>query len=334
MSYIFSAMAKSQRVAFQHIYIEYLRRRDGVPNLETRSLPWRESRLRHLASNLTTQPVLGLDEHVFARNLVSKWPEPGLEPRMLWALSVAKVSRLEDYGVAYKLKTCGFATAVEDDPHLYIELEELYHSRIILLALRQVGLQATMLPPSRITQLALKLMMRLPQAISDIIVMAAEVAGVTVFRMLAEKARELFQQTPQVLCNILTLLSQLLIDEVGHVFYVRSCLDRPRLYLARLILPLVAKSLLDSMPEVWPLLGRDRLLKAILAADMSAAVAAFPDQPPPTPELASVPALLDRGFYQEENWGQDRVAATPARERSPPESVASGVAACSGPFAG
>lgn len=288
MSDIFSAMDVSERIAFQQIYLYYLRGRDGIPALESRTFSWREDRFVQLEHRLAPQPALGLSTEVFQRNLLRKKPEPGLNPRMLWALAMAKISRSERYGVDYKLKTCGFAVAEANDPCLFVEIEELYHSRIIALALRHIGLDAQMRPPSRLTQLALRLMMLLPHAISDVIVMSGEVAGVIVFRMLAEKARELFQEAPEALSNILELLAQLLIDEVGHVYFLRSRLDGPRLFLARLILPLVAKALLDDTPEIWPLLGRERLMKEILAADIPAAVAAFPDRNAPMqlPRLA------------------------------------------------
>jgi hypothetical protein len=276
-------MDVSERIAFQEIYLFYLRGRDGTPALDTRTFSGREKRFLQLEGRLLPPPALGLSAEVFQRNLLREKPEPGLEPRMLWALAMAKISRSERYGVDYKLKTCGFAIAVDNDPHLYVELEELYHSRIITLALRHLGLDAQLRPPSRITQLALRMMMLLPHTISDVIVMSAEVAGVIVFRLLAEKARELFQEAPEALSNILELLAQLLIDEVGHVYYLRSRLDGPRLFLARLILPLVARALLDDTPEIWPLLGRERLMKEILAADIPAAVAAFPDRSAPLP---------------------------------------------------
>ncbi len=293
MQDIFRAMDKAERVGFQQIYIQYLRSRDGVPSLDTKTFSWRERRLKKLEESAVAAPLLGLDDAVFQRNLVSSKPEPGLEPRMLWALAMAKISRSERYGVEYKLKTCGFAVAVENDPHLYVELEEFYHSRLIALALRNVGLNASMLPPSRLTQLALRIMMLLPHAISDIIVMAAEVAGVTVFRLLAERASELFADTPAALGNIHELLAQLLIDEVGHVYYLRSLLDGPRLQLARLLLPVVAHALLDDTPEIWPLMGRERLMKEILAADIHAAVTAFPDRSTASQAASS---SADRGW--------------------------------------
>src|SRR5262249_35737036 len=150
-------------------------------------------------------------------------PEPGLDEATLWALAVAKVNRAEHFGVTRALDHHG--PAGDDDPRVYVELEELYHTRMLRAALRAIGLEMTMAPPRRVTRFLVDMMASLPPAMRNVPLLVSEIAGVVGFRALLEKARALFGQAPPVAARIEQLLAALVRDEVDHVQYVRSMLD-------------------------------------------------------------------------------------------------------------
>jgi hypothetical protein len=96
----------------------------------------------------------------------------------------------------------------------------------------------------------------MPHVISDVVALAAELSGVAAFRLLLESGRELFADEPDVVAQIEDLFGQILVDEVGHVRFLRSRLGPVRLRIAAALLPLVTRGMIDDMPELVALLGR------------------------------------------------------------------------------
>src|SRR5262249_55925583 len=114
----------------------------------------------------------------------------------------------------------------------------------------------------------------------DVIIFCAEVAGVAAFRLLRDKANELqvLKDDPAALARVNALFQQILVDEVGHVHYVRSRLGPARLGVAKAILPLFTRVFLGGGPALTRLFGRERLLKEVLRADIDGASASYPDR--------------------------------------------------------
>ena len=193
-------------------------------------------------------------------------PEAGLDRRMLWALSVAKANRAERFGIDFKLRFKGFEKAGADDPYTFVELQELYHTKIFISVLKTIGIEADILPPSGFTRMVVMGAGGLPHAMSDVIALAAEIAGVAAFRLLREEAGKLFDG--EVRARIEMLFSQILKDEVGHVRFLRSRLGPVRLAIARALLPLVTRGMLDDLPELIELLGRERFLAEVQRANL------------------------------------------------------------------
>ena len=98
------------------------------------------------------------------------------------------------------------------------------------------------------------------------------------FHLLLHKARELFGDQPGPLARIEELFAQIMVDEVGHVHFARSQLDAAGLAIAKRLLPLVARGILDDMPEYYQLFGRERLMEEILRADVDAAARPYADR--------------------------------------------------------
>jgi hypothetical protein len=116
--------------------------------------------------------------------------------------------------------------------------------------------------------------------VSDAFVLCGEIVGVVLFSLLLERARVLFAHEPAALARIEKLFAQIMVDEVGHVHFVRSRLSPAGLAWARRLLPLVARGALDDLPEMYALFGRDTILRRIQEADVDAAAAPYPDRLP------------------------------------------------------
>lgn len=271
---VFAPMSPAERVGWAPRYLAWLRARDGVPELETRRLPRRE--VFFTAFDGVMEPHV--DAEAFGRNVRRKRPEPGLDTRTLWALAVAKVNRAERYGVELKLRIKGYEAAGAEDPYTFVELQELYHSRIFATILRTVGVETDILPPSRLTKVVVTCAGSLPHVFSDVVALAAELAGVAAFRMLRDEARGLFAEHPAVVERIELLFRQILVDEVGHVAFLRSRLGPVRLGIARLLLPWVTRGMIDDMPELVALLGRERFLAEVAKLDVTGPVATYPER--------------------------------------------------------
>ena len=99
-----------------------------------------------------------------------------------------------------------------------------------------------------------------------------------IFTLLLEKARGLFADQPAVVACMESRFAQILVDEVGHVHFVRSNLGPTQIAFARRLLPLVARSILRDVPELEMLFGRQLFLERVLKADVDRAAAPDPDR--------------------------------------------------------
>jgi hypothetical protein len=296
MSEIFTPLPQSERGAFRARYLEHLKRRDGTPDQARHTFDIREEFFQDLEANPVRwqgRPIV--DPEVFRRNLDGKLEE-GLDEATLWALAVAKVNRAERFGVEYGFALHGSRADGAEDPYTYTEIEETYHTRILRDAVETLGLRMEMQPPPTPTRLVIQGMVRLPRGISNVLVLAGEIGGVVIFQKLLEKARELFSAQPEVLGRIEALFEQILVDELGHVYFLRSTLDPPRLWAAKRSLPLVLANFLRDSPEVVRLFGREALLREMRRADIPGILARYPeaahfaDRLTPSPAAAPVPA--------------------------------------------
>ena len=93
-----------------------------------------------------------------------------------------------------------------------------------------------------------------------------------------EKARVLFASQPRAMERLEQLFAHIMVDEVGHVHFVQSGLGPRRLAWARRLMPVVAWGVLDDIPELVQLFGRDEIMRRAKAADVDAAAAGYADR--------------------------------------------------------
>ena len=287
MTDVFKPLSPAQRAAFTPYYLDYLHVRDGIPDRETHTFSIREKYFREIDGNPIRRagtPVV--DQSVFDRNHSQNVPEAGLDEATLWALCMAKVNRAERFGVELSFETNGVTAVDERDPFVFVEIEETYHTRILKDALSTIGVEMEMMPPRGMTRFLITTIATLPKALSSVLILCAEIGGVVVFQMLRDKARELFADQRVPMARIETLFNQIVVDELGHIQFVRSLLGPARLAMARRMLPMIAKGLLDDIPELHALFG-EQLVAAVINADIDAIARDYPERLLPIDELVA-----------------------------------------------
>jgi len=272
-------MSPAERARFVDTYLAYLRARDGVPDLANRSFDLRDRLFA--AIDAATVPWDGpppVSQAVFDRNHAAVHPEPGLDEATLWALATAKTNRAERFGVelsiAHDRKTRDQQLR---DPHTWIQIEEVYHTRILRDVLLAVGLTMEVSEPKSSTRLLIRAMVHLPTTLSDVLILCGEIVGVTIFALLLERARALFAGQP-ALERVEALFGQILVDEVGHVQFLRARCGPARLALAQRLIPIIAGNVVDDIPELGLLFGREAIIARARAARVDDDAAPYPDR--------------------------------------------------------
>ena len=264
MTQLFQALSSNDKAAWQARYLSFLQERDGTPDLETRSFDVRE----RFFSDIDQRPIRWqgkplINKEVFQRNLRKNQPEEGLDTAMLWALTVAKVNRSERFGIEYSLDRRKPAPGDLTDPYLYAGIEEMYHTRILRDVVELFGVEMEMTMPPLLTKYVIQAMSALPKSMANILVLNGEIGGVVIFHKLLQKGEALLASQPQVWERAKSLFTQILTDEIGHVYFVRSTLDASRLALAKRLLPTMMSKMLDDLPEICQLFGKENLVKEI-----------------------------------------------------------------------
>jgi hypothetical protein len=269
MSHVFSPMRRSEKEAFVRAYLEHLARHDGEIDRAQRRFRIREAffaRVEHAIPLREGPPVV---QATFDRNNRPGPIDPGLDAPTLWALTAAKANLSERWAIDRQLAMSADAPLDRDDPQSYIDIEEHYHTRILSHVLAAIGLKPSFGPPPLPMRLLIAVMIRLPRAIANTVILAAELGGVILFSLLLDEARKLFAHEPAALVRIEQLFAQIIGDEIGHVLYVRTQLGPVRLWLARhVLLPVVAALYRHEVPEIDRLFGARALLAGMKRADL------------------------------------------------------------------
>lgn len=268
-THVFSALSRRERQGFVSRYLSFLQARDGTPDFVCRTLSRRETYLAQIAAEpiRRTGPAV-VEQRVYDENAVKREiAVEGLSDWTLWSICLSKCSRMEEYAVRYLAESGSNRDASADDPYSLIDLEERYHGRLLASLLQVVDIKPGFRPPSFITRLTLRAILAVPRALANVTVLCGEIIGLATFKLFLEKGRALCADQPLARERIEVLLKEILIDETGHVLFLRSQLGRLRLGLSRVLLPLIARVLIADYPEMERLFGR-RLLDEILSPQL------------------------------------------------------------------
>lgn len=261
----FRVLAPRERTQQLDAYREFLRRRDGEMDFEARWLSRREPFMARLAEH----PVLceeGLDVDAFYQHL-HRVGAPDLDERTIWALAIAISNQSESYGVEGEIQKWLARGYRDADPiALYHLVEERYHSRMLIEACRTSGLRNLRLKlPRRTHRTMIRIMHGFPDQLRYIPIYCGEVLGCVVFPMLRERC-SLFEAEPEVAQRLRSLVSEIELDETGHVIYFRALLRPWALRIAQHLMPLITRLFMRDVPQIGALgLDPDELLRRLRA---------------------------------------------------------------------
>jgi hypothetical protein len=259
---IFTPLPRALRETAAAHYFQYLKGKEGHLNLAARTLSGREPFFIRLAED-PVRVELPIDREAFHRAHAQTRPDPGLSRELLWLLAIAKGNRTEYYGMEAHIVVNGILDGDKADTQAYVDMQEVYHTRILLDVLRCFDLEIEVGQPAFASRVAVQLMVRLPQRLALPLILCAEFVATVVFRLLLDTGRELFGHIPELWERLDTLLQQIMIDEVGHVAYCRARLGATGLAAARALLPMVGASLLSDQQEFALLVGKERFTQAM-----------------------------------------------------------------------
>jgi len=259
----------AEREARLDAYLDFLRQRDGEPDVPARTLSRREAWFQ----DIEKKPVRykgAIDRDAFRKYLTDKKPPRDLDPKLLWLLATAKANRLEHYGVTLDFALHGDEVAARFGQHMpFIDLEEFYHTRILRECVRVFGLEFDLEPPSSFARFFTTLVVRSPHWGRLVTALCGELFGSVAFQMLWEKI-DLFDDDPEAAARLRLLVREILIDEMGHAAYGHAMLGAGGIATVRALSPVVSSYFLSDLPEFAYLVGgKTAFLKRVAAFDLA-----------------------------------------------------------------
>jgi hypothetical protein len=272
MPSIFTALTPEARRDQRDAYREFVAVRDGAVDVTRRRLARREAKMRDYLTPVSAPRPL--DRPLFEAQYASYDPQRTTPPEMLLLLSLVKINAAEAYGVEKMMAPLmARAQREADDLELVLTIEEDYHTRILLSASSLYGLDVSGAYRAHLGLRALiGVLSTVSHTMSRPIVLAAELVGTLYFLDLLRVARDVLKEVPAVRDAVEERLTDVLVDEIGHVSFNRLCLGSLGLTQARMVFPLVAAGLSDAVPEL-------RTLGLRLPTEIDRPLATRPDVP-------------------------------------------------------
>ncbi len=250
MRSIFEPIPKSTRGERLQAYEAFLSQRDGDPDFARGTLSRREQDAeRFEGSALRWQgqfdPVLFAEQH---RHFDARVPTPA---EMLILLVFVKINANEAYGVE---RVAQRPRRRADDLRARLErlvlLEEAYHTRLLLSASSVFGVRVTRRSaPVRITRMLVAGIAELPERLARPVTLAGEIVGILTFLKLIGAVRNVFRHDPPVRDALEERVTEVLIDEIGHMSFNRLLAGAGAFAALRAVLPAVALGTRAGLPE-------------------------------------------------------------------------------------
>ena len=228
-------------------YLAYLEERDGAVDIEAFTLQHRET----YRQDLEAKPVRwqgDVDEAGFYQH-TRKTGRPPIDERTSLLVSAAVANVDERYGVEIELDAFSKrpGRASENPLYMHLMFQERYHTWMLDEMCRTCGMEPEHQTPSWLHRALIHWMMYLPDRVRWIPILAGETLGSIVFEMLVESV-EHFSEEPRVEERLRSLLTEIWIDEICHVAYLRAKMGRWGIRIARLLFPMIVASLFTVVP--------------------------------------------------------------------------------------
>jgi hypothetical protein len=251
-------------------YGAYLAERDGEPDFERRTLSRREAGARAFEQTALRWGgpfAHGTFEAQYRRydRRVATSPEEAL------LLVFAKINANEAYGVDRVLRTERRQNPRAAGLERLVLLEETYHTRLLLSACAVFGARVSgPARPAAATRAIVGGIAELPEAAARPVLLAGEILGILTFMGLIGAVRRVFKDDGAIRDALEERVSEVLVDEVGHMSFNRLFAAPGTFAALRALLPLFALGTRGALPEaeslgILPLRPRD-----VLAFDVGA----------------------------------------------------------------
>jgi hypothetical protein len=225
-------------------YAVFLERRDGAPDFEQRTLALREQDTVRLESS---GPCYDgpFDAALFERQNRRYDAAAPTPPEMQLLLCLVKINANEAYGVE-RVTRRPASSPIER----IVLLEESYHTRLLLSASRLFGVQVERAAaPSPLTRAIVAGIAHLPAIAARPVTLAGEVVGIVTFLRTIAAIRRVFQDRPVVRDALEERVTEVLVDEVGHLSFNRLTAEPGTFAALRAVLPAVALGTRGALPE-------------------------------------------------------------------------------------
>jgi hypothetical protein len=249
----FEAVPEGERQEKLQMYAAFLRTRDGEADHEAMTLAHREAAMQRYRAP-TAFYSAAFDSELFHAQYRRFDPRRPLPRQLLLLLTLVKINAAEAYGVRL---TKALRNADDVSPlERLITLEEHYHTQLLLSAAAHFGL--TIDAPSEPTMMFKGLIgtiARVPPVMFHPLVLMSEIIGTVYFHRLIGITREVLRDEPVIRDAIEERITEVLIDEIGHVSYNRLLIGSAGMRATRALMPMVALSMRNAVPEYSHLAG-------------------------------------------------------------------------------
>ena len=221
MNSVFTALPVEARREQRLAYRDFLASRDGTVDIARRTLSRREESMqRYLAPTANSR---AMDRSLFDEQYAHYDPRRKMSREMLLLLALVKINAAEAYGVERMLHPLMARVLREsDDLELILTIEEDYHTKILLSASSLYGMTVTgPYRPRASLRALIGAIATVSHTMSRPVVLVAELLGTIYFLDLLRVAREVLRDLPVVRDAVEERLTDVLIDEIGHVSFNR-----------------------------------------------------------------------------------------------------------------
>jgi hypothetical protein len=247
---LFSPLPPEARRENLGAYRQFLAARDGDVDPEQRTLTRREEKMQDFLGPVANpRPV---DRALFDKQYAGFDSRVETPEEMLLLLALVKTNAVEAYGVNQGFKKA-YKRAIrnDDDLELVLLIEETYHTRILLSSSRLYGMDVTApFVPNTGLKALIGGIIHMPEFVSRPLTLATEILGTMTFLNLLNTAGRILKDQPELRDAVEERLTEVLIDEIGHVSFNRMCLGSAGLAQARALLPIIAVAVGKQIGEI------------------------------------------------------------------------------------
>jgi hypothetical protein len=250
---VFTPLTPEAQRESRAAYRSFLIARDGTPDLATRTLSLREQSMDRFHRKLSRQREV--DRELFMKQYVRFDRKQPMSREALLLLALVTLNSAESYGVTQTFDMVHTrAMEAVDDVEFLLLIEEVYHTRILLSAAPLWGLDiaAPARPPLFLRGL-ITAIVRGPGVVSQPLVLASEVVATIMCVKLLQATGEILKHDPELRDTIEERITEVLVDEIGHVSFNRTLVGPRALAAAQFFWPKVARHTEMMMPVLGAL---------------------------------------------------------------------------------